>query len=232
MADRKLALVVGANRGIGLGVVQEFLTRGWDVIATARHPDQATALHDLAEVHPGQLSIAGLEMNDPAAVDGFAPTLGDRVLDVALINAGVSGPDHRSASAATIQETGALMFTNAIAPVRLARSLASHIRPGAGVLAFTSSIMGSIALNGGGHELYRASKAALNSLARGLALELRGKNMTVLSLHPGWVSTDMGGAAAPVTVEESAAGLVTVIEQQSGKHGHRFLDYTGKELAW
>ncbi len=232
MADRKLVLVVGANRGIGLGVVKEFLARGWDVIATARHPAQAAALQDLAEVHPGQLAVSGLEMNDPAAVDGFAAMLGGRVLDAALINAGVSGPPHRSASEATEAEIGALMFTNAIAPVRLARCLAERIRPGSGVLAFTSSVMGSIALNGGGHELYRASKAALNSLTRGLAVELRGKNLTVLSLHPGWVSTDMGGAAAPVTVEESAAGLVTMIEQQAGKQGHRFLEYTGKELAW
>ena len=232
MADQKLALVVGANRGIGLGVVQEFLARGWDVIATARRPDQATALRDLAEIHPGQLQVPGLEMNDAAAVDGFAATLGGKVLDVALINAGVSGPEHRNASVATAEEVGALMFTNAIAPIRLARSLAGHIRPGSGVLAFTSSVMGSVALNGGGHELYRASKAALNSLTRGLAVELRGKNLTVLSLHPGWVSTDMGGAGAPVSVDESATGLVTVIEQQAGKHGHRFLEYTGKELAW
>nr|WP_294552526.1 SDR family oxidoreductase [uncultured Rhodopila sp.] len=232
MAGQKLALVVGANRGIGLGVVQEFLARGWDVIATARRPEQAAALQDLAEIHPGQLTVSGLEMNDPAAVDGFAATLGGKMLDAALINAGVSGPDHRNASVATVEETGALMYTNAVAPVRLARSLAANLRAGSGVLAFTSSVMGSIALNGGGHELYRASKAALNSLTRGLAVELRGRNLTVLSLHPGWVSTDMGGAAAPVSVEESAAGMVTVIEQQAAKHGHRFLDYTGKELAW
>lgn len=171
-------------------------------------------------------------MNDPAAVDGFAATLGGKVLDAALINAGVAGPEHRSASLATAEEIGALMFTNAIAPVRLARSLAAHMRPGSGVVAFTSSIMGSVALNGGGHELYRASKAALNSLTRGLYGELRGRNLTVLSLHPGWVSTNMGGASAPVSVEESAVGIVAVIEKQAGSHAHRFLDYTGKELAW
>ncbi len=232
MAGQRLALVVGANRGIGFGVVQEFLGRGWSAIATARNPAQATALRDLVETHPGQLTMLALEMNDPAALDGFAAMLGDRMLDAALINAGVSGPEHRNASQATQAEVGALMYTNAVAPVRLARSLASHIRSQSGVLAFTSSVMGSVALNGGGHELYRASKAALNSLTRGLAVELRGKNLTVLSLHPGWVATDMGGVAAPVSVDESAAGLVTVIEQQAGKQGHRFLDYTGKELAW
>jgi NAD(P)-dependent dehydrogenase (short-subunit alcohol dehydrogenase family) len=232
MADHRLALVVGANRGIGLGVVRALLARGWDVVATARHPDQAKELRELANSHPGQVTITSLDMNDPAAVDGFAATLDGKAVDAALINAGVAGPAHRSANAATAEEIGALMFTNAIAPVRLARSLAKAMRTGSGVVAFTSSVMGSVALNGGGHELYRASKAALNSLTRGLSVELRGKNLTVLSLHPGWVATDMGGAGAPVSVDESAAGMVAVIEKQAGSHGHRFLDYTGKELAW
>lgn len=232
MTNHRLALIVGANRGIGLGVTKEFLAHGWDVIATARQPDQAAALQALAAAHPGRVTIPRLDVNDPVALDWFAASLGGKVLDAALINAGVAGPAHRSASAATAEEIGALMFTNAIAPIRLARSLAGHLRSGSGVLAFTSSVMGSVALNSGGHELYRASKAALNSLTRGLWEELRGRNLTVLSLHPGWVRTEMGGEAAAVSVEDSARGIVTVIEKQSGAHRHRFLDYTGKELAW
>jgi NAD(P)-dependent dehydrogenase (short-subunit alcohol dehydrogenase family) len=232
MADSRLALVVGANRGIGLGVTKQFLAHGWDVIATARDPDKAEALHALARSHPGRVSIPRLDTNNPADLDGFAGTLGGKMLDAVLVNAGVSGPDHRSASTATVEETGALMFTNAIAPVRLARSLADHVRPGSGVVAFTSSVMGSVAVNPGGHELYRASKAALNSLARGLWGELSGRNLTMISLHPGWVRTDMGGQSAAVSVEDSAAGMVAVIEAQSGAHQHRFLSYTGEELPW
>jgi NAD(P)-dependent dehydrogenase (short-subunit alcohol dehydrogenase family) len=232
MADHRLALVVGANRGIGLGVTKEFLARGWDVIATARQPEKAAALHDLEASHPGRVSISRLDMNDPAAVDGFARTLGAKVLDAVLVNAGVAGPEHHSASSATAEEIGALMFTNAIAPVRLARSLAEHVRPGSGVVAFTSSIMGSVAVNPGGHELYRASKAALNSLTRGLWSEMSRRKLTIVSLHPGWVRTDMGGASAAVSVTDSAVGIVTVIEKQSGAHQHRFLDYTGKEQPW
>jgi NAD(P)-dependent dehydrogenase (short-subunit alcohol dehydrogenase family) len=232
MAEHRLALIVGANRGIGLGVTKQFLAHGWDVIATARRPDEADALHALVASHSGRVSVPPLDINDPAALDSFAASLGERVLDAILINAGVAGPGHRSASAATADEIGALMFTNAIAPIRLARSLADRVRPGSGVVAFTSSIMGSVAENPGGHELYRASKAALNSLTRGLWGELSGRQLTLLSLHPGWVRTDMGGSAAAVSVEDSAAGMVAVIEQQSGAHRHRFLDYTGKELPW
>jgi NAD(P)-dependent dehydrogenase (short-subunit alcohol dehydrogenase family) len=232
MAGNKLALVIGANRGIGLGVTREFLARGWDVIATARQPDSAKALHDLAASHPGRVSIPRLDTSDAAAIDGFAASLGDRVVDAVLVNAGISGPAHHSASAVTTVEIGDLMFTNAIAPIRLARSLAGQVRPGGGVVAFTSSVMGSVAENTGGQELYRASKAALNSLARGLWSELRGRELTLLSLHPGWVRTDMGGPGAAVSVEDSAAGMVTVIERQSGAHRHRFLDYMGREIPW
>lgn len=233
MTDHRLALIVGANRGIGLGVTEAFLAAGWDVVATARQPARAQALNTLAARHPGRVAVLPLDMSDPAALDGFAGTLGDRTLDAALINAGVAGPAHRSANAATAEEIGELMFVNAVAPIRLARTLVPHLKAGPGVLAFSSSVMGSVALNsGGGHELYRASKAALNSMTRGLWGELRGRSLTVLSLHPGWVRTDMGGQGAPVSVEESAAGIVRVIGAQRGAHQHRYLDYNGAEIAW
>src|SRR6185437_8409923 len=149
MAERSVALIIGANRGIGLGVAREFLARGWAVIATARRPTEARDLAALAARHP-----------ERAEIESFAEAMKGRTLDVALINAGVAGPAHRSADAATIAEIGALMYTNAIAPIRLARDLQDRIRPGSGVLAFTTSAMGSVSLNSGGHELYRASTAA------------------------------------------------------------------------
>src|SRR3954453_4784911 len=95
MADRALALVVGATRGIGLGVVKEFLTRGWDVIATARQPATAAALSELSRSHPGRVEIATLDMNDAEGLDSFADVLKGRTLDAVLINAGISGPAHQ-----------------------------------------------------------------------------------------------------------------------------------------
>jgi NAD(P)-dependent dehydrogenase (short-subunit alcohol dehydrogenase family) len=233
MADPSVALVVGANRGIGLGVVKEFLRGGWSVIATARRPDTAVELKSLATANPGKLEIVALDLGDLAQVDGFAGGLAGRKLDAVLINGGTSGPDHMSASQATEAEIGSLMITNAVAPIRLARALAGLVREKTGVLAFTSSIMGSVALNTDGfHELYRASKAALNSLSRGLWAEVNGRGITLLNLHPGWVRTDMGGPSAPVSVEESARGLVGVIERERGRHHHAFISFQGDELAW
>ena len=232
MTDSSLALVVGANRGIGLGVVTELLARGWAVIATARKPAEATALTALGAAHPGKLTVLPLDMNDEAAVNAFPGTLQGRTLDIALVNAGVAGPAHRTADKCTAEEIGVLMFTNAIAPTRLARHLAPLVKAKTGVVAFTSSVMGSVALNPGGHELYRASKAALNSLSRGLWTELKGRGLTLLTLHPGWVRTDMGGSSAAVSVEDSARGMVEVLTAQAGKHQHLFLDYTGKAIEW
>jgi NAD(P)-dependent dehydrogenase (short-subunit alcohol dehydrogenase family) len=233
MADPSLAVVVGANRGIGLGVVKELLRRGWSVTATARHPDAAMELKALAAANPGKLEIQALEMNNPGQLDRFAGAMAGRTLDAVLINAGIPGPDHMSASQASAVEIGDLMYTNAIGPIRLARALAGAVREKTGVLAFTSSIMGSVGLGSDGyHELYRACKAALNSMSRGLWNEVKGRGVTLLTMHPGWVRTDMGGPSAPVSVEESARGLVTVIERERGKHHHVFVDYQGKAVAW
>jgi NAD(P)-dependent dehydrogenase (short-subunit alcohol dehydrogenase family) len=228
-----LALVVGANRGIGLGVVKEFLNRNWSVIATARRPEAAADLKSLAAANPGKLEIVALDMTDTGQVETLVAGLAGRKLDAVLVNAGTAGPEHMSASQATEAEIGSLMFTNAVAPVRLARALIGSVQEKTGVLAFTSSIMGSVALNTDGyHELYRASKAALNSLSRGLWIEAKRHGITVLNLHPGWVRTDMGGPSAPVSVEQSARGLVDVIERERGKHRHAFVSFQGDELAW
>ncbi len=232
MADPSLALVVGANRGIGFAVVMEMLRKGWSVIATARRPGEAKALNALAAAHPGRLEIETLDMTAPDQIDALAKAMTGRKLDAVLVNAGISGPGHMSASRVTEAEIGELMFTNAVAPIRLARALAGSVREKTGVLAFTSSVMGSVALNTGGHELYRASKAALNSLSRGLWPEVKGRGVTLLTLHPGWVRTDMGGPSAPVGVEDSARGLVAMIERERGKHHHAFIDFQGEELAW
>jgi NAD(P)-dependent dehydrogenase (short-subunit alcohol dehydrogenase family) len=215
------ALVIGASRGLGLGLVRELAGRGWTVTGTVR----SAAGRGAVETAGGAAAVA--DITDPASIAALpaAP------LDLLFINAGVSGPAHQDAGRATADEVGALFLTNALAPVTTARALLDRMAPG-GVLAFMTSIMGSVAGNDRGDmELYRASKAALNSLTRSMVAKL-DRPLTVLSLHPGWVRTDMGGAGADLDVETSVRGLVDVILARRNTPGSAFLDYSGTELPW
>ena len=228
----KTAIIVGASRGLGFGLAREFARRGWQVTATARNAAVANELADAVAASDGRIAVEEVDIDRAESVDALAARLAGRRFDLVFINAGVSGPEHQSVDAATPQEMGALMYTNAVAPIRIARRLLPLVAEG-GTVAFMSSNMGSIGGNlSGGMDLYRASKAALNSLTRGfVANDVRHRPIAVLTMHPGWVRTAMGGPDAPLSIEESVAGLADVIEA-SRPPGHRFVDYQGGELPW
>lgn len=228
----RLALVIGASRGLGLGLTRELSARGWRVTATARQPQSAAALSALSRESSDAVSVETLDMLAPAQLTSLAARLEDHTLDLLVINAGISGRAEQAVDTATPAELSEIMMTNAIAPLLVARRLAAKVKAG-GTVAFMSSRMGSIALNlTGGMELYRASKAALNSLTRGYVATLAGEHsLHVLTLHPGWVRTDMGGPEAPLSIEESVHGLANVLESPRTQP-HQFLDYQGHELPW
>ena len=218
----RTAIIIGASRGLGLGLAAELTRRGWQVTATQRTPSP-----ELAAV--AGVTVESVDIDDDAAVAALA-TRQPGPFDLVFVNAGVMGPRHGSADKVSGDELAALMMTNAVAPIRTARALLGAVRPG-GTIAFMTSILGSVALRQHGMaELYSASKAALNSLTRGFAATEAG-NLAVLSLHPGWVKTDMGGDGADIDVATSVTGLADVVEAETGP-GHRYLDYTGKTLPW
>ncbi len=215
------ALILGASRGLGLGLARELAGRGWTVTGTVRKEadraglEAAGAKSALADI-TGAASLSALKSALPA-------------LDLLFVNAGISEP----ADLAEIDPAGIghLFLTNAVAPVRAAEALQDCLAAD-GMVAFMSSRMGSVALTVQDNKaMYRASKAALNSLTRGLVAKL-GPAHPVLSLHPGWVATDMGGSGADLDVATSVKGLADVIEARRGKGGSAFLDYSGAALAW
>jgi len=228
MTQIQSALVVGASRGIGLGLVEELLKRGARVWATVRDDDGETTLKGLTGADRLTVLRADVTADDDAArlardVEG--------PLDLLFVNAGVMGPrDLASAGWDQIDET---MRTNAFGPARLAWALLDRVRDGAGVLALMTSGMGSIQDNtSGGFDVYRASKAAQNMLARGLSLAGRDRGLTVLSVNPGWVRTDMGGDGAAIDVATSSTGIVDQLERHAGRGGHHFVGWNGRELPW
>jgi NAD(P)-dependent dehydrogenase (short-subunit alcohol dehydrogenase family) len=218
----KTAIIIGASRGLGLGLAQELVKRGWHVVATQRSPSA-----ELAAV--AGVTVENVDIDDVEAVEALAARQ-KGPFDLVFVNAGVSGPKHASADKVTGDELAALMMTNAVSPIRTARALLGAVKPG-GTIAFMSSILGSVALRQHGMtELYSASKAALNSLSRGFAAA-QAKDLAVLTLHPGWVKTDMGGEGADIDVATSVTGLANVLEAETAP-GHRYLDYTGRTLPW
>lgn len=234
MKENQRAIVVGASRGIGLGLVRELLLQQWSVIATLRDitrvPDDLKQL--LAE-YPDQLELAELDLSHLDTANMITSKYSEGSIDLLLVSAGIAGPEHQRVEQSQPNEILDLFWVNSIAPVTIARKFLPLMKANS-LIAFMSSRMGSVALNDDGSmELYRASKAALNSISRGFAQnEAIPLNIGVLNLHPGWVQTEMGGSQAPVTVKESTAGLVKVIQVSIGSNQHKFIDFQGHEMAW
>ena len=228
MPSNRTALIIGASRGIGLGLVRQLHADGWQVTATVRDPARAGDLKAL----PG-VRIETLELQNADALDALSARLQGQVFDLLFVNAGILGPAHQSAAQATADELAQLFLTNVTAPIRLAERLVGQLRPQRGVLAFMSSVLGSVSMPEGNNlALYKASKAALNSLTNSFVCQLPAPRPTVLSLHPGWVKTDMSGEGAMVEVVDSCRGLIEQVERFAGQGGHHFVDYQGQTIPW
>ncbi len=229
--DKSTVLIIGASRGLGLALAEEYLERGSEVIATIRGSDR-TELHELAESAGGRLKIEHLDINVSGQLDDLRQRLAARKFDLLFVNAGVT--NHHGATTADIStdEFTRLMVTNALSPMRVVESLGDLVQPD-GTIGVMSSGQGSVANNeNGGFEIYRASKSALNQLMRSYAARHRGGRRTLLLMAPGWVKTALGGPGARLTIDESIPSLVTVIEEQRGREGLQYLDYQGNTVAW
>jgi NAD(P)-dependent dehydrogenase (short-subunit alcohol dehydrogenase family) len=220
----KSALIVGASRGLGLGLVQEYAARGWDVIGTVRN--SGTLLHKV----PG-VEIETLDVNDADQIAALGERWKDRTFDLLFVNAGVKGDTAANIGEVPTEEFTRVMATNALGPLRVLETLGGLVTPG-GVMAVMSSGLGSVAgNNGSGWETYRASKAALNTLMKSFASRQR-TSQTFLVISPGWVKTDMGGPGAPLDVATSVRGIADTIGKRQGNGGVAFVGYDNKEIAW
>jgi NAD(P)-dependent dehydrogenase (short-subunit alcohol dehydrogenase family) len=224
-------LLIGASRGLGLAIAQEYLERGSRVVATVRGLDR-TPLHDRQETAGGRLEIEHLDMNKEDQIRELRDRLGSRRFDLLFVVAGVTNAEEETVADVPTDEFARLMVTNALSPMRAIETLGGLVEPG-GTIAIMSSGQGSIANNNrGGFEIYRASKSALNQLMRSYAARHSGDARTLLLMAPGWVKTELGGPGARLTIGESVPGVVTTIEAQHGRPGLQFLDYQGQTVPW
>jgi NAD(P)-dependent dehydrogenase (short-subunit alcohol dehydrogenase family) len=229
--QERTVLLLGASRGIGLGLVDEYLNRGWRVIATQRSLLPAPALAERVARADGALTVLSADINRLDDLAALSLQLMDVTLDLLFVVAGVSDAPNQTIGQISTEEFNHLMVTNALSPMRALEQLAQHVRTD-GSLAVMTSALGSVSGNtSGGYETYRASKAALNMLLRSYAARTGGER-SILALMPGWVRTDMGGPDAPVEVQESTAGLADTIASHAGQPGIAFVDYQDNTIAW
>lgn len=239
MSDSESVLITGANRGLGLEFTRQYLVAGCNVIATCRDPEAAVALQDLQKQH-GALRVLALDVGDFDAIDSLATDLNGQPIDVLINNAGLFGPK-RQADGDLRQSLGhidygiwaELLRVNTQAPLKLAEALLDNVAASAQKKIVTiSSRIGSIGETDTGLYAYRSSKAAVNMAMATLANDVRNLGITVITVSPGWVKTDMGGPTASLEAEDSITRLRNLIAKQGTEESGAFLDYTGETIPW
>jgi NAD(P)-dependent dehydrogenase (short-subunit alcohol dehydrogenase family) len=218
-------LIVGASRGIGAEFVRQYRAEGVRVVATAR--DDA----GLERLRAAGAQALRLDVADAAGASALAWPIDGERFDIAVVNAGVYGPRTAGLQPPTAAEFDQVMHTNVLGAMRVIPQLVDCLAPGA-KLAVISSRMGAIgSRSSAAGWLYRASKAALNSVLKDVSLVLAGRAVCV-ALHPGWVRTDMGGCGADIEVAVSVAGMRAVLKRLTPADNGGFFDHDGAPLAW
>lgn len=219
-------LITGAARGLGLEFVRQYAARGWKVHACARSPE---SLKQVA----GDIHAHKLEVTDYGAVKALASELKGEAIDALICNAGVAGREAGDLGSIDPKVWRDTFEVNALAPLMMAEAFVDHVAAsGDRKLIAISSRLGSITHNDGARYAYRASKTALNMEWQSLSKDTAAKGLICVVLHPGWVQTDMGGAAATLTIAQSVPSMVKVIDGLKPADNGRFLNYDGAELPW
>lgn len=227
----KTILLIGASRGLGYAMAAEYLKHGWNVVGTVRGSAR-TLLHDLADKSGSRVEIENLDISEPDQIAALRARLSGRMFDVLFVNAGVTNNPEETIAEVATEEFVRVMVTNALSPMRVVEALQDLVSP-TGTIGVMSSGQGSVSNNTTGmREVYRGSKAALNTFMRSFAARHSGESRAMVLMAPGWVRTDMGGSEGRLSIDESVPNLVNVLLSVEGTPGLQYLDYLGRTVPW
>jgi NAD(P)-dependent dehydrogenase (short-subunit alcohol dehydrogenase family) len=231
MPNTKYAvLITGANRGLGLEFVKQYAMDNYEVIACTRRLNKKDDLHKLQTSYKN-ISIYSLDVQNFPSIDQLAKTI-KLPIDILINNAGVYP---NSAIDDINYDVWLDAFKiNTLAAFKMTIAFLPHLKKGnLKKVASLTSKMGSIDDNsGGGEYLYRSSKTALNMVMKSLAIDLKPYDLALITLHPGWVRTEMGGPNGLIDADESVAGMKRQIDKLSVKTSGQFIAYDGKKIPW
>ena len=223
-------MITGANRGLGLEFVRQYAAEDNRILACCRDPEKAEELKKIE----GNISIHALDVTNQEQIDALAAELAGTAVDILINNAGIYGPRDAPYDGVDAARWAEVVNVNTMAPLAVANAFLPNLDAGEQkILAFITSKMGSIEDNtSGGSYIYRTSKAALNMVGKGLAMDLKPRGIRVLLLHPGWVKTDMGGPNALIDAGTSILGMRTILANLHDDQSGMFFNFDGSMIPW
>jgi len=237
MADS--VLITGANRGIGLALVREYVRRGWDVYASCRQPDEAKDLNAIASEHPDSVEVFRLDVTRPESAAAASQYVWSKTeaLDLLINNAGIfAGPSAETKlNELELEDCCEAFRTNVLGVGRVTRAMLPLLQKAgtSKIVNITSGIAVISAKTRPGYYAYGTSKAALNYFSRAMAAEIRGTGPILALISPGWVKTDMGGSEAELTPEQSARGIAETIDKLTADDNGCWFNWDGRpQEAW
>jgi len=229
-------LITGANRGLGLEFARQYSADGWDVIATARNPNQSEELDRLTQSK--KVSLQALDVTSDDSVEHLTEVLNGTPVDLLVLNSAIFTRGGNNLGELNFSDWRESFETNVLGAVRVAQALIQNVaaskRKRIVAISTGMSSLGSLAttIGFGSAYQYRSSKAALNMAMSILAKDVQPKGISVLIFSPGWVQTDMGGPNASLTPEQSIAGMRKVLEGNPMELTGKFLSYDGSVWPW
>jgi NAD(P)-dependent dehydrogenase (short-subunit alcohol dehydrogenase family) len=212
-------------------MVDVWVRNGWHVTATVRGSERSS-LHDLADRHPGKVEIETVDITMEDQIARLHDRLVNQTYDLLFINAGTANPLDGTVAETSTDEFVRVMVTNALGPMRVIEALHDLVKA-EGMIGVMSSGQGSVTNNErGGHEVYRGSKAALNTFMRSYAARHRDGHRTLVLMAPGWVKTDLGGPHARLNIDDSIPNVVRTLDALQGSRGLHYVDYLGQTVPW